>query len=153
VMVCEWFGLKITQTVSPVWPQNRWVGFLGLDLKTGSCGLVIWASKSPRWFFGLGLKTKQASVCQLCHKIDGGRMTCDTSQDLVACFAWKQVALGFSSLAKRPAEARRRMVHVAPSWRLHQDQVEDKWIDVMGCVGPYYPYFTILLSLRDIVIF
>jgi hypothetical protein len=104
-----------SKPVGPVWPQNRWVRFLSLDLKTGSCGLVIWTSKSPRWFFCLGLKTKQASVCQLCHKIDGGRMTCDTSRDLVACFAWKQVALGFSSLATRPAEARRRVVHVAPS--------------------------------------
>jgi hypothetical protein len=32
-------------------------GFLGLGLKTGSYGLVIWASKSPRRFLGLGLKT------------------------------------------------------------------------------------------------
>jgi hypothetical protein len=33
---------------------------------------VIWTSKSPRWSLGLVLKTKQVSVCQLCHKIDGG---------------------------------------------------------------------------------
>jgi hypothetical protein len=25
----------------PVWPQNRWLGFSGLGLKTGSYGLVI----------------------------------------------------------------------------------------------------------------
>jgi hypothetical protein len=43
---------------SSVCPQNRWLGFPGLGLKTGSSGLMIWASKSPRWFFGLGLKTK-----------------------------------------------------------------------------------------------
>jgi hypothetical protein len=35
-------------------------GFPGLSLKTGSYGLVIWASKSPRRFLGLGLKTKRA---------------------------------------------------------------------------------------------
>jgi hypothetical protein len=29
-----------------------------LVLKIGSSGLVIWISKSPRWFFGLGLKIK-----------------------------------------------------------------------------------------------
>jgi hypothetical protein len=70
-MVCEWFGLKTTRTVfanlasklvamvSPslaskpmvgflVEPQNQGGGgFPGLDLKTGSSGLVIWASKSP----------------------------------------------------------------------------------------------------------
>ena len=31
-------------------------GFFGLGLKTGSNGLVIWASKSPQRFGGLGLK-------------------------------------------------------------------------------------------------
>jgi hypothetical protein len=82
-MVCEWFGLKTTQTVfvslalkpvatvfsnlasklvatvSPglaskpvagflVEPQNQGGGgFPNLGLKTGSCSLVIWASKSP----------------------------------------------------------------------------------------------------------
>jgi hypothetical protein len=33
-------------------------GFPGLGLKTGSFDLVIWASKSPRRFRDLGLKTK-----------------------------------------------------------------------------------------------
>jgi hypothetical protein len=87
---------------SPVWPQNFWRrflpvwpqkpvagflvepqnqgggGFPGLDLKTGSSGLVIWASKSLRRFLRLGLKTKQTSVCRLCHKTDGGRSAWDT---------------------------------------------------------------------------
>jgi hypothetical protein len=59
-------------------PQNQGGGeFLDLGLKTGSFGLVIWASKSPRWFLGLGLKTMQASVCQLCHKTDGVRLAWD----------------------------------------------------------------------------
>jgi hypothetical protein len=73
---------------SPVWPHNRWQwflrfslntsgdgflvepqnqgggGFPSLGLKTGSYGLVILASKSPRQFLCLGLKTKQASVCE-----------------------------------------------------------------------------------------
>jgi hypothetical protein len=60
-------------------PQNEGGGgFPGLGLKTGSSGLVIWASKSPRRFFGLDLKTKRASVCRLRHKIDGGRSARDT---------------------------------------------------------------------------
>jgi hypothetical protein len=95
----------------PVWPQNRLSGFLvepqnqggggfpGLSLKTDSSGLVIWASKSPRQFFGLGLKTKWASVCRLLHKTDGGRSTRDMRRDLAACLASKQVWLGFPSLA------------------------------------------------------
>jgi hypothetical protein len=47
-------------------------GFFSSGLKTGSYGLVIWASKSPQRFLGLGLKTKQTSVCRLGHKIDRG---------------------------------------------------------------------------------
>jgi hypothetical protein len=126
-MVCEWFGLKTTWTVSSgltskpvatvfssltsklmatvspglvsksgvdslVKPQNQdGGGFPGLSLKTDSSGLVIWASKSPRRFLDLCLKIKQASVCQLRHKTDGGRSAWDTRRDLAACLAWKQV--------------------------------------------------------------
>jgi hypothetical protein len=61
---------KLAATVSPglaskltvsffVEPQNQGGGgFFGLGLKIGSSGLVIWASKSSQWFFGLCLKTK-----------------------------------------------------------------------------------------------
>jgi hypothetical protein len=81
-------------------PQNQGGGgFSGLGFKTGSSGLVIWALKSLRRFLGLGLKTMWASVCRLRHKTDGGRSAWDTHQDLAACFAWKQVWLGFSSLS------------------------------------------------------
>jgi hypothetical protein len=60
-------------------PRNQGGGgFPGLGLKTDSYGLVIWASKSPRWYLGLGLKTKQTSVCRLRHKTDGGRSARDT---------------------------------------------------------------------------
>jgi hypothetical protein len=93
-----WFGLKTTQTVfismasklvvtvCPglasklvvgflVEPQNQGGGgFSGLGLKTDNSSLVIWASKSPRRFLGLCLKTRQASVCRLRHKTDGGRL-------------------------------------------------------------------------------
>jgi hypothetical protein len=60
-------------------PQNQGGGgFPSLGLKTGSSGLVIWASKSLRRFLDLGLKTKQALVCLLRHKTDGGRLAQDT---------------------------------------------------------------------------
>jgi hypothetical protein len=102
---------KLVATVSPslaskpvigflVEPQNQGGGgFPGLGLKTGSSDLVIWASKSPRRFLGLGLKTKWASICRLRHKTGGGRSARDTRRDLAACFTWKQVWLGFPSLA------------------------------------------------------
>jgi hypothetical protein len=51
--VVSWWSIK-TKVVK---------GFPDLVLKTGSYNLVIWASKSPRWFIGLGFKTKQALVC------------------------------------------------------------------------------------------
>jgi hypothetical protein len=125
---------------------------LGLNIDNSS--LVIWASKSPQRFLGLGLKTKRASICQLHHKTDGGRSAWDTRRDVAACFAWKQVCLGFPSLAQRLAEARRQVVHVAPSRRLRRRQVEDGWVDAMGCVRPCYPTFTVfnVLGPRGIVV-
>jgi hypothetical protein len=93
-------------TVLVVWPQNHSLEFLALGLKISSCGLVIWVSKSPRQFLGLGLKIKWASVCRLRHKIDGERLAWDTRRDLAACFARKQVWLGFFSLALRLMDAR-----------------------------------------------
>jgi hypothetical protein len=82
------FGLKTkVYGLSVVWPQNHWDGFPSLGLKTGSSGLVIWASKSPPRFLGLGLKIKRAMVCQLCHKTDGRMKTVwSTRRDLAACF-------------------------------------------------------------------
>jgi hypothetical protein len=102
---------KLVVTVSPglgskpavgflVEPQNQGgAGFPGLGLKTGSSSLVICASKSPQRFLGMGLKTKWALVCRLCHKTDRGTSARYTRQDLTACFTWKQVWLGFPSLA------------------------------------------------------
>jgi hypothetical protein len=69
-----------------------------LGIKTGSSVLVICASKSPRQFFGLGLKTKHALVYRLHHKTNEGMSARDTHRDLAAYLAWKQVWLGFLSL-------------------------------------------------------
>jgi hypothetical protein len=72
-----------------VWPQNHWddffrfglktcgVEFFNLGFKIGSYGLMIWASKSLRRFFDLGLKTKWDTVYRLRHKIN---MTMKTTQ-------------------------------------------------------------------------
>jgi hypothetical protein len=138
--VCLWFGLKTTgmvfsglasksvATVCPVSPQNQWQRFLG------------WASK-PRWWSvsQFGPQNRQLRFGDLDLKITAmiscfgpqnqadfdvlvapqnqwdDAMAWDTHRDLAACFTWKQVWLGFSNLATRLAEARRQMVHVAPS--------------------------------------
>jgi hypothetical protein len=76
--VCTWH-VETRSAGFLVEPENQGGGGIpGLGLKTGSSGLVFWASKSPRLFLGLGLKTKQASVCRLRHKTDGGRSARDT---------------------------------------------------------------------------
>jgi hypothetical protein len=73
------FGLRTGGDSFLVEPQNQGGGgFPGLGLKSGSYGLVIWASKSPRWFLTLGLKTKQASVYRLCLKTNGRATVWDT---------------------------------------------------------------------------
>jgi hypothetical protein len=58
-------------------PQNQGGGgFPSLGLKTGSYGLMIWASKSPRQFLSLGIKIKWAMVCRLCLKTDWSMRYC-----------------------------------------------------------------------------
>jgi hypothetical protein len=90
VIVSNGLASKTVVMVSPDLASKRAVGFLvefqnqggggfsGLGIKTCSSGLVIWASKSPRRFLGLGLKTKQALVCRLRHKTNGERSMWDT---------------------------------------------------------------------------
>jgi hypothetical protein len=84
----SWFGLKTkVDDLLVVWPQNHWDEFLGLCLKIGSYDLVLLASKSLRQFLGLGLKTKRAMVCRLCHKIDG-RTSEPISKFFISIIIW-----------------------------------------------------------------
>jgi hypothetical protein len=85
-MVFSSLASKLVVTVSPglaskptvgflVEPQNQGGGgFSSLGLNIDNSSLVIWASKSPQRFLGLGLKTKRASIYRLRHKTDGGRL-------------------------------------------------------------------------------
>jgi hypothetical protein len=92
-------------------------------LKTTGSGFLVWASKSPRRFLGLGLKTKKATVYRLRHKNDGRMKTARaTHRDLVVCFTWKQVRLWCPSLASRLVEARHRWC----TWHHHGGRVEIK---------------------------
>jgi hypothetical protein len=49
--------------------------------------------------------------------------------------------------ASKLVEARRRVMHIAPSWRSCENQVKDGWVNAMGCIGPYYPYFVVFIVL------
>jgi hypothetical protein len=89
------------------------------------------------------------------HKTNGGRTARDTRQNLAACFAWKQVTLGFPSLASRLTEVRWWVVHVASLRRSCVVQVKDGRIDATSCVRPCYSYFIMfyVLDPRGIVVF
>jgi hypothetical protein len=39
------------------------------------------------------------------------------------------------------------MVHMASSQRSRGDEVEDRWVDAMGCIGLFYPNFAIFVVL------
>jgi hypothetical protein len=45
------------------------------------------------------------------------------------------------------------VVHVAQ--KSCGDQVEDGWVDAMGCIGPFYSYFAVFIVLgpRGILVF
>jgi hypothetical protein len=60
-----------------------------------------------------------------------------------------------SQFASKLAEERWRVVHVASSRRLCEDEAEDGWVNAMGCIGLFYPYFTIFIVLgpRGILVF
>jgi hypothetical protein len=51
----------------------------------------------------------------------------------------------FSQFASKLAEARCRVVHVALSRRLRRDQVEDGRVNVMDCVGAFYPKIAVFM--------
>jgi hypothetical protein len=111
---------KSLRRFSPVCPQNRWLGFFGLGLKTGSSGLVIYASKSSRQFLGLSLKTKQTLVYRLYHKTDEGKTVCDMRRDLQLASPESKSRYGFS---------------VWPQyWRMRDDEW-CTWHHHEGCVG------------------
>jgi hypothetical protein len=78
-----------------------------------------------------------------------------TRRDLVDCFVWKQVGLGFPRLASILAEMRRRVVHVAQSRKSREDQVEDGQINARGCIGPFYSTLIVFIVLvhRDSLVF
>jgi hypothetical protein len=49
---------KMVRQFLPVWPQNRrTISWLSFNTKVVE-GFLVWVSKSPRQFLGLGLKTR-----------------------------------------------------------------------------------------------
>jgi hypothetical protein len=55
----SWFGLKTKgDGFSRFGLKTGGFQFFSLGIKTGSYSLLIWITKLPLWFLGLGLKTK-----------------------------------------------------------------------------------------------
>jgi hypothetical protein len=125
-------------------------GFPDLGLKIGIYGLVIWASKSPRRFLGLGLKTIHASVCRLRHKTNGGRSVQDTHPDRVEASRARVSQSGLKTGGGATTGGAHGTVTDVVS-----GQVEDGRVDAMGYVEPCYPCFTVffLLCPRAIIVF
>jgi hypothetical protein len=60
-----------------------------------------------------------------------------------------------SWFASKLTEERRQVVHVVSLWRSCEDKEEDGRVNVMSCIGLFYPYFAILevLGPRGILVF
>jgi hypothetical protein len=67
----------------------------------------------------------------------------------------KATQASVSQFASKLVEARRRVVHVAPSQRSRKNQVEDGWVDAIGCVRLLYLKIVIfyVLGPRGILVF
>jgi hypothetical protein len=90
------------------------------------------------------------SVCAS-KSMCGWRRCENTRWHPAACFIGKQVGLEFPSFVSKLAEKRRRVVHVASSWRSRGSEAKDDWFDGVRCdvveVGPNYPSLIIIFLL------
>jgi hypothetical protein len=141
--------------LSVVWPQNHYNAFL------------VWASKhrSTVWWFGSqnhrdsffvwaskpsGRRLVGFLVCA--SKLMSGWRPCeDTHRRPTTCFITKQVGLRFPSFDSKLADERRRVVHVASSWRSRESEAKDGRFDGVGCgavkVRPNYPSLVVIFLL------
>jgi hypothetical protein len=151
-MVSQWFGLKIIGTVfSDLASKSVATVSPSLASKPVVEGFPVWASVPAARFGDLGLKiTAVVSGFGPQNQAVYGLSVTPQNRwegDRVEHMSRSSGGLGFCSLASRLAEARRRLVHVAPSRRLCRGQVEDGRVDTAACVGPCYPYFTVFFLL------
>jgi hypothetical protein len=128
--------MEMRSTDFLVEPQNRQVQFNDLGLK-----IIVTVS----WFEPQNQAGYGFSVASQNRREDN--LTWDTCRDLAACFTCKQVVLGFRSLVSRLIEARRWVVHVASSRRLHRVETEDGRVDATECIRPFYPKITVFYVL------
>jgi hypothetical protein len=107
-------------------------------------GFLVCASKSSGLWF-ISCATKSMGGCDdMGHALrSSGLLHLEVSRARVFQFASKLV------------EARRWVVHVAPLWRLHRDQVKDGQVDMTGYVRSCHPYIAVffILCTRGVLVF
>jgi hypothetical protein len=140
----------------PIWSQNRWQRVSRFEsqnrqLRFGDLGLKITVTVSwlgPQNQVGCSLPITPQNR----QDDEDGTGHASRSSSLL-CMEASRARVSQSGLKTGGGVA--QMVHVAPSWRSHEDQVKDGWVDAMGCVGPCYPYFAIfhVLGHRGILVF
>jgi hypothetical protein len=103
----------------------------------------------------MGFKIKWATVCWLRHKTDRRKKTAghvSRSSGLLHLEAsWARV----SQSDLKTGGGVTQMVHVTSPQRLHLVVAEDRRVDAMGRIRPFYPNFTVfyVLGTRGILVF
>jgi hypothetical protein len=136
------------QRFPPVWPQNQWrqvsrFGPQNRQLQFGDLGIKIIATVS--WFgsqnqVGYGLSVVPQNQWE---DEDGVGHALRSSGLLRLEASWARV----SQSSLKTSGGATRMVHVASSRRSHGDEVEDGWIDAVGCIGLFYPNVVVFIVL------
>jgi hypothetical protein len=131
-MVYQWFELKPTGTVFS-------------DLASKPVLTVSWFGPQNQACFGLSV----ASQNRWREDDVGHALRFD---DLLHLEASRTRV--FQSVL-RLTDARWLVVHVASLRRSCGVQVEDRWVDVMNCIEPCYPYFIVFIVLvpRNVLVF
>jgi hypothetical protein len=146
--VCQWFDLNTIGTL-----------FSGLASKPEVEGFSVWASKPVAmvWWFGpqnyrdgllvWALKPSGQWFVGCASKPAGG---CDGAGHALRYSGFLRVEANqvrISQFASKLTDAWRWVVHMASSQRLRRGQVEDGWVDTIGCVRPFYPTFDVFIVL------
>jgi hypothetical protein len=128
-----WFG-----------PQNRQLRFGDLGLKITA--MISWFVPQNQVGYGLSVAPQNQ------QEDEDGVGHPSRSNELIHMEA-SGVRVSQSSLKTGAGVV--WMVHVTSSRRLRRVEAEDGRVDVMGCIGPFYPNFIIFIVLgsRDILFF
>jgi hypothetical protein len=136
-------ALKPRSTVSRFEPQNRQLRFGDLGLKIAVS--IPWFGHQTQAGDGLSVAPQNRwEEDDVGHESrSSGLLHLEASQTRVFQFASKL------------AEERRRVVHVALSWRSHEDKVEGGCVDATDYIRLFYPNFDIFIILapKSILVF